>query len=88
MISTQNEGSIICWDCYLSCSRGDLCCSRRNNYSTPHDALTISISSLNTHYKSDGHKSSTNVGPSESVMYMIKCGTSQWTVNTNSNYVV
>ena len=68
MISTQNDGLIICWNCYLSYIRGGLCYSRSNNYCKPHDALGVSTASLNTHYSSEGHKSSTNIGPSESVM--------------------
>ena len=73
MISTQNDGLIICWNCYLSYIRDDLCNSRSNNYCKPHDALGVSTASLNTHYSSDGHKSSTNIGPSESVMLMRIC---------------
>ena len=68
MISTQDNGLIICWNCYLCGSSGDLCSTRKNNYSTPHDALSISTSSMNIHYSSDGHKTSTSVAPSEAVM--------------------
>ena len=74
MISTQDNGLIICWNCYLCEISGDLCVTRKNNYSTPHDALSISTSSMNIHHNSDGHKTSTSVAPSEAVtsVYALK----------------
>ena len=47
--------------------RGDLCArdARKNSYCTPHDALTISTTSTNIHYGSDGQKASAAIYPKQ-----------------------